>query len=94
MQNIDNLREYLSRLNKLENYDNWLQRNNKNNNLKNIKLYYNTHIFISIVDFIEGNYNKQFTSGHEFKKYLNKNPHKRKHKGQVKEQKTYKIFLR
>ena len=91
VQNIDTYKEYLSRLNKLDDYYNYL--NNKNDSLKNIKLYYNTHIFISIVDFCEENY-LLFTNVREFKKYLNNNPNKKKNKNIVKEDKTYRIFLR
>ena len=40
MQNINTLKEYLTRLNKLGDYDNWRQRDNKKDSLKNIIQYY------------------------------------------------------
>ena len=53
---MDNYKKYLVRLDKLNEYNNYLKRFNKNDNLTNIKKFYNTHIFISIVDFVNGDY--------------------------------------
>ena len=86
-------KEYLKRLDKLNEYDIYLKNLNKKDNITNIKLFYNTYIFISIVDFQEKNY-KLFTNIQTFKKYLNENPDKKKDKNIIKQEKTYRIFLR
>jgi len=90
---MESYKEYLKRLNKLNEYNIYLKNSNKKDNINNIKLFYNKYIFISIVDFEEKNYNL-FTNGKTFKRYLNKNPNKKKNKNIIKEEKTYRIFLR
>ena len=90
---MDTYKGYLERLDRLDEYNSYLNRLNKKDNLKNIKLYYNTHIFISIVDFTEEDY-LLFPNVWKFKKYLNNNPHKKMHRELVNNEKTYKIFLR
>lgn len=82
---MESYKEYLKRLNKLNEYNIFLKKYKKKDNITNIKLFYNKYIFISIVDFEEENYNL-FTNIKNFKRYLNKNI--------IKEEKTYRIFLR
>jgi len=91
--NMDTYKDYLNKLDKLDDYNNFLNVINKKDNLTNIKLYFNKHIFISIVDFKEGNY-LLFNDLKSFKKYLTKNPHKKQNKNVIKQEKTYRIFLR
>lgn len=90
---MESYKEYLKRLNKLNEYNIFLKKYKKKDNITNIKLFYNKYIFISIVDFEEENYNL-FTNIKNFKRYLNKNPNKKKNKNIIKEEKTYRIFLR
>tara|TARA_E500000178_G_C16760369_1_gene634524 strand:+ start:253 stop:459 length:207 start_codon:yes stop_codon:yes gene_type:complete len=55
---MDTYKDYLKKLDKLDkldDYKNFLDITNKKDNKKNIKLYFNKHIFISIVDFKECN---------------------------------------
>ena len=90
---MDTYKDYLKKLDKLDDYNNFLNVINKKDNLTYIKLYFNKHIFISIVDFKEGNY-LLFNDVKSFKKYLTKNPHKKQNKNIIKQEKTYRIFLR
>lgn len=94
MYNIDTLKEYLTRLNKLDDYDIWRQLESKTDIIKNIKLYYNRYIFISIVDFHEGHYEQLFPDVGALKSYLNSNLDRKRHKQEVKDEQTYRIFLR
>ena len=92
---MDDFKTNLAQLNKLNEYYNYLKRFNKNDNLTNIKKFYNTHIFISIVDFKNGHYSLLFTNRLDFKNYLNRNPHKKLDwKQRRNQEKKYKIFLK
>jgi len=90
---MESYKEYLKRLNKLNEYNIFLKKSNKKDNITNIKLFYNKYIFISIVDFKEKNYNL-FTNVKTFKRYLKENTKKKKKKNKIKKEKTYRIFLR
>lgn len=63
-------KSYLGRLDQLSCYKTWLQEQQKNDNITNIKLYFNTYIFIHIKDFKEGIYTLHDKKG--LKKYVNK----------------------
>lgn len=88
------LKEYLNLLNHLDLYLLYIKNTNKKDSLKNIKLYFNNNIFISITDFKEKKYNKLFKNKRDFKKYLSQNPGKMLNKDLIKKEKTYRIFLR
>ena len=91
---INTLKSYLEKLNKLNSYERYLKVLKKNDNLTNIKKFFNNYIFISIKDFHEGKYNKLHVTNNELKRYINKHPDRKEHKRFVKEKKKYKIFLR
>lgn len=83
---------YLKKLNHYKLYIDLLKKEKKDNNIKNIKRYFNNNIFISINDFHQGNYNL-FNSLGEFREYLKKNPDAIKPRHEAK-QEGYNIFLR
>ena len=91
---IDTLRDYLEKLNQLNSYGAYLNRLDKNDNLTNIKKYFNTHIFISIKDFDEEKYDKLFYTNKNLKKYIRQNPNRKAYKKIIKKEKKYKVFLR
>ena len=91
---INTLKSYLEKLNKLNEYERYLKMLKKNDNLTNIKKYFNDYIFISITDFHEGEYNKLHATNNELTSYINKHPDRKEYKKLVKEEKKYKIFLR
>ena len=69
-------KSYLGRLDQLSWYQTWLQEQQKNDNLTNLKLYFNTFIFIHIQDFKEGIYTLHDKVG--FKQYVEiKRPYNR-----------------
>jgi len=78
----------------MKRYRKYLKIIKKNDNLTNLKNYYNKYIFISIQDFHQGHYNKLFFTNKDLKNYLNQYPEKRSHKKIIKKEKVYKIFLR
>ena len=86
--------EYLNRLDQMKAYQVFLKTIQKNDNLTNLKLFFNKYIFISIYDFHWGNYNQLFFTKKDLKHYLIKYPEKRSHKNLVKREKVYKILLR
>jgi len=94
IMDINTLKGYLSELNNLELYLTYLKESNKTDNLTNIKYYFNTSIFISVVDFREKEYDKLFMNKREFKKYLKHNPDKVCDAKSVKAEKIHRIFLR
>jgi len=94
MIDLVTLKDYLKRLNQDKKYLSYLKSINKKNNLTNIKKFFNKYIFISIIDFKEGNYDKLFSTNKELKKYIKKNPDKKCDKKMVKEEEIYRIFLR
>ena len=55
----------------LDNYKSYVKENEKKDSLKNIKIYFETNIFISIVDFNNEDYNV-FTNKSKFINYLKK----------------------
>ena len=73
---MDDFKTNLAQLNKLNEYYNYLESFDKNDNLTNIKKFYNTYIFISIVDFNNGNY-RLFANRRDFRDYLRKNAAKK-----------------
>lgn len=77
----------------LDNYKSYVKENEKKDSLKNIKIYFETNIFISIVDFNNEDYNV-FTNKRKFINYLEKNPNKIFKKKYAKEQINQKILLR
>ena len=84
-------KNYLDKLNHLDKYESWIR--DLNDNLTNLKRYFNEHIFIHIQDFKDQQYDKLFTSESRFKKYMketNKKPYSRKKA----KKEGYKIFLR
>ena len=85
--------DYLERLNQTESYREYLRDIAKEDNITNLKNYFNTSIFISIHDFHKKKY-KLHDTRKDLKYYLNKNPEKRSHKKLVKKEKVYRIFLR
>ena len=94
MIDLETLKDYLIRLNQDNIYLSYLKSIDKKDNLTNIKNFFNKYIFISIIDFKEGNYDKLFFTNKELKKYIEKNPDKKCNKQIVKKEKTYRIFLR
>ena len=91
---LSQLKEYLNELDHLNLYEEYIKNKNLKDNLTNIKLYFNTNIFISIVDFKNKTYNNVFSNKTDFKKYLSQNPGKILNKNLVKQEKKYRIFLR
>jgi hypothetical protein len=91
---IATLKDYLHTLGYLRLYFIYLKNTGKQDNLTNIKLYYNNNIFISIIDFRDKNYDKLFFDKVSFKKYMKLNPSKSINKNDVKRDKKYRIFLR
>jgi hypothetical protein len=83
---------YLKKLGHYKLYIDLLKKEKKDNNITNIKRYFNNNIFISINDFHQGNYNL-FNSLGEFREYLKKNPSAIKPRHEAK-QEGYNIFLR
>ena len=83
---------YLKMLNHYKIYIDSLKKKKKDNNITNIKNYFNNNIFISINDFHQGNYNL-FNSLGEFREYLKENPDAMKPRHEAK-QEGYNIFLR
>jgi len=68
---------YLGRLQHLDHYKKWLKTESKRDNITTIKSYFNTFIFIHIMDFKRGDYNL-WKDKSEFKEYVKKNPYSRK----------------
>ena len=83
---------YLKKLGHYKRYIELLKKEKKDNNIKNIKRYFNNNIFISINEFHQGNYNL-FNSLGEFRKYLKKNPSAMIPRQEAK-QEGYNIFLK
>ena len=83
---------YLKKLNHYNIYIDSLKEEKKDNNITNIKRYFNNNIFISINDFYQGNYNL-FNSLGEFREYLKENPDAMKPRHEAK-QEGYNIFLK
>lgn len=81
---------YLRILNKFENYESYLK--NKKHNLTNIKLYFNHNIFISVVDFKNGNYILHGTKSGLIN-YIRNNPKKKVNRNDAKSDK-YGVFLK
>ena len=92
--NIELYHDYLNRLNQMNSYQSYLKIIKKQDNITNIKNYFNKYIFISIQDFHHGNYDKLLFTNKDLKYYLNNNPDKRSHKKIIKKEKVYRIFLR
>ena len=91
---INTLKSYLEKLNKLNSYKTYLKVLKKNDNLTNIKKFFNNYIFISIKDFHEEKYDKLKTTNKELSIYIKKYPERKEHKNIVKKEKKYRIFLR
>uniref|UniRef100_A0A6C0C711 Uncharacterized protein n=1 Tax=viral metagenome TaxID=1070528 RepID=A0A6C0C711_9ZZZZ len=83
---------YLKKLNHYKIYIDSLKKEKKDNNITNIKKYFNNNIFISINEFHVGNYNL-FNNLGEFRQYLKTTPSAMKPRQEAK-QEGYKIFLR
>ena len=81
---------YLKKLNRIEDYESYLK--NKKHNLTNIKLYFNHNIFISVVDFKNGNYRLHETKS-ALSNYINKYPEKKINRYDAKSDK-YGVFLK
>ena len=94
MIDLETLKDYLKRLNQYNIYLSYLKSIDKKDNLTNIKNFFNKYIFISIIDFKEGNYDKLFFTKKDLKTYIKKNPDKKCHKQMVKKEKIHRIFLR
>ena len=94
MIDLETLKDYLKRLNQYNIYLSYLKSIDKIDNLTNIKNFFNKYIFISIIDFKEGNYDKLFFTKKDLKTYIKKNPDKKCDKQMVKKEQTYRIFLR
>ena len=91
---LDTLKDYLTKLEKLEDYNDHLQEHGKNDSITSIKNYFNTKIFISIPDFHEGNYKLRHDTRAELIEYIQQNPSRKSYKNIVKDERRYKIFLR
>ena len=91
---LDTLKDYLTRLEMLEDYNEYLQKHGKNDSITSIKNYFNTKIFISIRDFHEGNYDILHDTRAELIEYIQQNPSRKSYKNIVKDERRYKIFLR
>ena len=91
---INTLKSYLKKLKKLNSYKRYLKVLKKNDNLTNIKKFFNNYIFISIKDFHEGKYDKLKTTNKELSIYIKKYPERKEYKNIAKEKKEYRIFLR
>ena len=89
---MDDFKTNLTKLNKLNEYYIYLNKFNKNDNLTNMKKFYNTHIFISIVDFKNGHY-RLFSNRHDLKNYL-RDPKKIMNRNLAKRERRLKIFLK
>ena len=83
---------YLKKLGHYKRYINSLKKDKKDNNIKNIKKYFNDNIFISINDFNEGNY-ILFNSLNGLRRYFDEVPSARKPRGDAKLE-GYNIFLK
>ena len=83
---------YLKKLGHYDKYINNLKKEKKNNNITNMKKYFEDNIFISINDFHKDNY-RLFNSLNELRRYFYANPKAKKPRGKAK-QEGYKIFLR
>ena len=90
---LDTLKDYLTKLEKLEDYNDHLQEHGKNDSITTIKNYFNNYIFISIRDFHEGNYILHDTRA-ELIEYIQQHPDRKEYKNIVKDERRYKIFLR
>ena len=91
---LDTLRDYLRMLNMFDTYDYYLQEHRKNDSITTIKNYFNNYIFISIRDFHEGNYDRLHDTRAELIEYIQEHPDRKASKKIVKDERTYKIFLR
>jgi hypothetical protein len=93
MVSINNkiLKNYIKYLNILGHKEEYLKQYKNNNNLINIKKYFENNIFISIVDFKNGKY-KLYNRG-EFSKHMYQNPKLIISPNNAKSD-GYKIFLR
>ena len=94
MIDLETLKDYLKRLNQDKKYLSYLKSIDKKDNLTNIKNFFNKYIFISIIDFKEGNYDKLFFTNNELKTYIGENPDKKCDKKMVKKEQIHRIFLR
>ena len=94
MVDLDTLKDYLRMLNMFDAYDYYLQEHGKNDSITSIKNYFNTKIFISIRDFHEGNYDRLHDTRAELIEYIQEHPDRKASKKIVKDERTYKIFLR
>jgi hypothetical protein len=83
---------YLKKLGHYKRYIELLKKEKKDNNITNIKRYFNNNIFISINEFHQGNYNL-FNSLGELRGYFYEVPSARKPRGEAK-QEGYNIFLK
>ena len=91
---LDTLKDYLTKLKKLEAYNGYLQEHGKNDSITTLKNYFNDSIFISIPDLQEGNYDKLHNTRAELIEYIQQNPSRKSYKKFIKKERTYKIFLR
>ena len=91
--NLQLYKTYLENLNKLSEYDDFLKKDNKKDNNTNMKLFFNNHVHISIIDYINGEYGNQKSNRSELIRYLRKNKNKIKKRGEAKKEK-YNIFLK
>ena len=91
---LNRLKDILNNLGYLRLYFLYIRNTNKKDNITNIKSYFNNNIFISIIDYKMGNLDKLFLDQKSFNKYMNNNPDKIVSKYLVKQEKTFRIFLR
>ena len=91
---LNRLKDILNNLGYLRLYFLYIKNTNKKDNITNIKSYFNNNIFISIIDYKMGNLDKLFLDQKSFNKYMNNNPDKIVSKYLVKQEKTFRIFLR
>ena len=91
---LNRLKDILNNLGYLKLYFLYIKNTNKKDNITNIKSYFNNNIFISIKDYKKGNLDKLFLDQKSFNKYMKNNPDKIVSKYLVKQEKTFRIFLR
>lgn len=92
--NIELYHDYLNRLNQMNSYQSYLKVIKKQDNITNLKTFFNKYIFVSIQDFHQGHYDILFFTNKDLKYYLNQYPEKKSHKKIIKKEKVYRIFLR
>ena len=88
------LQGYLQEFKKYKMYTTYLRKTNKQHSLKVMKYFFNKYIFISVIDFKNKEFSKLFINHKQFKKYMKNNPGKMMSRKVVKQEKTYRIFLR